>query len=99
MKKYPLWKTLSVFLIVTLGIVFAIPSLLYKEDTGNWFYENKINLGLDLQGGSYILLEVQSEVLLVEELENINDSIRLLSREYQKVEDILLQLIKHLGDE
>jgi len=66
-----------------MGVIFTIPSLLYKEDTGNWFLENKINLGLDLQGGSYLLLEVQTEVLFREELDNISDSIRLLSREMQ----------------
>ena len=89
MKNYPLWKTFIVFLIIVFGIVFAIPSIIYKEDTGNWFLENKINLGLDLQGGSYLLLEVESEVLFKEELENFSDTIRLLSRENKvKINDI-----------
>ena len=89
MKNYPLWKTFIVFLIITLGVVFAIPSIIYKEDTGNWFLENKINLGLDLQGGSYLLLEVESEILFKEELENFSDTIRLLSRENKvKINDI-----------
>ena len=89
MKNYPLWKTFIVFLIIIFGIVFAIPSIIYKEDTGNWFLENKINLGLDLQGGSYLLLEVESEVLFKEELENFSDTIRLLSRENKvKISDI-----------
>jgi protein-export membrane protein SecD len=56
---------------------------LYKEDSTNWFLNNKINLGLDLQGGSYLLLEVQSDVLLKEELDNISDSVRLIARELQ----------------
>ena len=89
MKNYPLWKTFIVFLIIVFGLVFAIPSIIYKEDTGNWFLENKINLGLDLQGGSYLLLEVESEVLFKEELENFSDTIRLLSRENKvKINDI-----------
>ena len=89
MKNYPLWKTFIVFLIIVFGIVFAIPSIIYKEDTGNWFLENKINLGLDLQGGSYLLLEVESEILFKEELENFSDTIRLLSRENKvKINDI-----------
>ena len=58
MKNYPLWKSLIVFLVIFSGIIFSIPSILYQEDTENWFLENKINLGLDLQGGSYLLLEV-----------------------------------------
>ena len=89
MKNYPLWKTFIVFLIIVFGFVFAIPSIIYKEDTGNWFLENKINLGLDLQGGSYLLLEVESEVLFKEELENFSDTIRLLSRDNKlKINDI-----------
>ena len=53
------------------------------------FLENKINLGLDLQGGSYLLLEVESEVLFKEELENFSDTIRLLSRDNKvKINDI-----------
>ncbi|SVC43679.1 uncharacterized protein METZ01_LOCUS296533, partial [marine metagenome] len=83
MKNYPLWKTTLVILVISLGIIFALPSILYKENSNNWFYDNKINLGLDLQGGSYLLLEVQTEVLLQEELNNITDSIRLIARELQ----------------
>ncbi len=89
MKNYPLWKTLIVFLVVILGIVFAIPSFLYKENTNNWYFDNKVNLGLDLQGGSYLLLEVQSEVLFKEELENFSDTIRIISRENKvKINDL-----------
>ena len=89
MKNYPLWKTFIVFLIIIFAFVFAIPSIIYKEDTCNWFLENKINLGLDLQGGSYLLLEVESEILFKEELENFSDTIRLLSRENKvKINDI-----------
>ena len=83
MKNYPLWKASLVILVISLGIIFSIPSLLYKENSDNWFFDNKINLGLDLQGGSYLLLEVQTEVLLQEELNNISDSIRLIAREFQ----------------
>jgi protein-export membrane protein SecD len=81
MKNYPLWKSILVVSVLMAGIIFSIPSILYKEDSGNWFLENKINLGLDLQGGSYLLLEVKSEVLFKEELDNVSDSLRLIARE------------------
>ena len=83
MKNYPIWKTFIIFLVVLLAIIFSIPSFLYKEDSSNWYLNNKVNLGLDLQGGSYLLLEVQSDVILQEELENFSDTIRLLARENQ----------------
>ena len=81
MKNYPIWKTFIVLTLVCLGIIFAIPSLLYKEDTGSWYLDNRLNLGLDLQGGSYLLLEVQTEVLIKEEFENFSDTIRIIARE------------------
>ncbi len=81
MKNYPIWKSFTVISLVLLGIIFSIPSLIYDENSDNWFLKNKINLGLDLQGGSYLLLEVQLDVLYKEELENFSDSIRLIARD------------------
>ena len=81
MKNYPLWKIFLVFILVSLGVVFAIPSILYQEDTGNWYLDNRLNLGLDLQGGSYLLLEVQTDVLIDEEFENFSDTVRIIARE------------------
>ena len=83
MKNYPLWKATLIILVISLAIIFTLPSLLYKENSNNWFFDNKINLGLDLQGGSYLLLEVQTEVLIQEELNNISDSIQLIARGLQ----------------
>ena len=83
MKNYPLWKATLVILVISLAIIFSLPSLIYKENSNNWFFDNKINLGLDLQGGSYLLLEVQTEVLMQEELNNISDSIQLIARGLQ----------------
>ena len=81
MKNYPLWKIFVVLILLSLGIIFAIPSLLYKEDTSSWYLDNRLNLGLDLQGGSYLLLEVQTDVLIKEEFENFSDTVRIISRE------------------
>ena len=83
MKNYPIWKSFTVIILVFLGIIFSVPSIIYDDNTENWFLKNKINLGLDLQGGSYLLLEVQLETLYAEELENFSDSIRVLARDNQ----------------
>ncbi len=92
MKNYPIWKSFTVLSIVLLGIIFAIPSIIYDENSENWFLKNKINLGLDLQGGSYLLLEVQLDVLYKEELDNFADSIRLISRDKAaKIEQIVIK--------
>ena len=92
MKNYPIWKSFTVLSLVLLGIIFAIPSIIYDENSENWFLKNKINLGLDLQGGSYLLLEVQLDVLYKEELDNFVDSVRLISRDQAvKIEKIDIQ--------
>ena len=92
MKNYPIWKSFTVISLVLLGIIFAIPSIIYDENSENWFLKNKINLGLDLQGGSYLLLEVQLDVLYKEELDNFVDSVRLISRDQAvKIEKIDIQ--------
>ncbi len=89
MQNYPIWKSFTVVSLVLLGIIFAIPSIIYDENSENWFLKNKINLGLDLQGGSYLLLEVQLDVLYNEELDNFADSVRLISRDQAaKIEKI-----------
>ncbi len=91
MKNYPVWKSFTVISLVLLGIVFSIPSIIYDDNSENWFLKNKINLGLDLQGGSYLLLEVQLDVLYREELENFSDSIRLVARENStKISQIIM---------
>ena len=66
------------------------------ENSENWFLKNKINLGLDLQGGSYLLLEVQLDVLYKEELDNFVDSVRLISRDQAvKIEKIdIVRILK-----
>ena len=95
MKNYPLWKILTIFFLLSLGVIFAVPSILYKEDTGNWYLDNRLNLGLDLQGGSYLLLEVQTDVLIKEEFENFSDTVRIISRENR----IKINNIELLNDE
>jgi len=95
MKNYPLWKIFIVFSLLFLGVIFAVPSILYKEDTGNWYLDNRLNLGLDLQGGSYLLLEVQTDVLIKEEFENFSETIRIISRENR----IKINNIELLDDE
>ena len=57
-------KVLSIYLILILTIFFA--SLNFKN---NNIIDKKINLGLDLQGGSYILLEIDTNPLVNQKLQ------------------------------
>ena len=60
MLDFPRWKVWSVWLLIALGVAFALPSLFPKEQVANWpsfVPKAQISLGLDLAGGSQLLLE------------------------------------------
>ena len=50
-------KILSIYLIFILISIFSFSNF---HNIDNFFFNKKVNLGLDLQGGSYLLLEVDS---------------------------------------
>ena len=51
-------------LIIYFILFFVVTfSFLNFQNTENQFIDKKINLGLDLQGGSYLLLEINSTTL------------------------------------
>ena len=41
----------------------------FAHDSNNYFLSKKVNLGLDLQGGSYLLLEIDSEPIVKQKLQ------------------------------
>jgi len=57
-------KVIFIYLILTTAIFFA--SLNFKK---NNLIDTKINLGLDLQGGSYILLEIDTKPLINQKIQ------------------------------
>ena len=60
--------------IFTLLFVLIASSNLFKFDDS--FFNKKINLGLDLQGGSYLLLEIDNEPVIEQKLQNLTTTIR-----------------------
>ena len=72
------WKKLVVILITVLGIVYAAPNLMSGDDEagGGVLPGQKINLGLDLQGGSHLLLRVDMDVVARERLDGVAETIR-----------------------
>lgn len=75
------WKKALVALVCLAGLVYAAPNLIGGRDTGGFLPGKSINLGLDLQGGSHLLLQVDSEAVQTERLESIAESLRLEFRE------------------
>ncbi len=65
---------ISLVFIVTLFFIFV--SLSNFQFFKNNFISNKINLGLDLQGGSYLLLEIDNSPVELQKLQNTTTIIR-----------------------
>ena len=77
------WKIILVLCVVGLGVCYTIPNFFAQKSTESvpgWFPHKQINLGLDLQGGSHLLLEVDVGVVLDEQLETLVDEVRIKLR-------------------
>ena len=71
------WKTFLLLVICCGGIFFSLPNFLSKETQQklpSWF--QPANLGLDLQGGAHLLLEVDIQTIIQERLETLKESVR-----------------------
>jgi len=71
------WRILLVVIVTILGIIFAAPNLIPERTLNSlpsWVPHRTINLGLDLQGGSQLLLEVDVPTLQRAQLDNTADS-------------------------
>ncbi|WP_440923713.1 protein translocase subunit SecD [Candidatus Pelagibacter sp.] len=66
-------RIIFITLISSLFIIFALSNLLNFD---NKIFNKKINLGLDLQGGSYLLLEIDNDPVIVQKLQNLTVTIR-----------------------
>ncbi|MCB1834345.1 MAG: protein translocase subunit SecD, partial [Geminicoccaceae bacterium] len=83
MLNYPRWKVILVSSVLLLGVAFSIPNMLNRETAEglpDWLPKSQINLGLDLQGGSHLLLQVEVEEVVRERLETLRNDIRLALR-------------------
>lgn len=79
MLQFPTWKIVLVVLVCLLGVVYATPNAFDRDAFGEvptGLPGRQINLGLDLQGGSYLLLQVDTAVVVQERLEAIVEAAR-----------------------
>ena len=61
-------KVFSIISVIFIGIYFFLPNLSFFNNS-KFFSEKRVNLGLDLQGGSYLLLEIDSNPLIEQRLQ------------------------------
>lgn len=73
------WKKVLILLVTLAGIVTALPNLLGSARMAalpGWMQLPQVNLGLDLRGGSHLLLEVDTQAVLRERVEGLVDGAR-----------------------
>jgi preprotein translocase subunit SecD len=76
-------KVFSIILTCLIGCILALPNMLsmnHLQNLPSWFPNKTVNLGLDLRGGSHLLLEVNFQAYLEEKLSFSKDNIRKILR-------------------
>jgi preprotein translocase subunit SecD len=77
------WKATAILLVTVAVCVFAVLNFVPASVLQSWpkWAQRHIVLGLDLQGGSHILLEVDSNAVRKEKIETLRDDVRRVVRE------------------
>ena len=77
------WKALAVILTALIVCLFAVPNFFPESTVKTWpkWAQRHIVLGLDLQGGSHILLEVDSNSVKKDKLDQVRDDVRRTLRD------------------
>ena len=76
---FPRWKSWTVTMAVVAGIILALPSLLPPGITAalpSFLRSTHVNLGLDLAGGSHLLLEAETSDVAKQRIEVMEETMR-----------------------
>ena len=64
------FSKINILFIYLIFFLISIFSVLNFQSDDNLIINKKVNLGLDLQGGSYLLLEINSDKLVEEKIQS-----------------------------
>ncbi|MDD3370653.1 MAG: protein translocase subunit SecD [Alphaproteobacteria bacterium] len=77
------WKVILISVVCAIGILYSAPNFFGKErvewlqaHTPSFFPNQTVNLGLDLRGGSHLLLEVATDSVIDEHMQAVVDQVR-----------------------
>ncbi|HEY4941199.1 MAG TPA: protein translocase subunit SecD [Rhizomicrobium sp.] len=73
------WVRILVAVILLAGLAIALPNALpdwVRAKIPAWLPSQTVSLGLDLQGGSYLLLEVELDTVTKDKLESLTGDVR-----------------------
>ena len=77
------WKALAIILTALVVCLCAVPNFFPESTVKTWpkWAQRHLVLGLDLQGGSHILLEVDAKSVKKDKLEQVRDDVRRALRD------------------
>ena len=77
------WKALAIILTALVVCLCAVPNFFPEATVKTWpkWAQRHLVLGLDLQGGSHILLEVDANSVKKDKLDQIRDDVRSTLRD------------------
>ncbi|PWB84457.1 MAG: protein translocase subunit SecD [Methylocystaceae bacterium] len=88
MLRFATWKIIAILALTLAAVLTVVPSLLspgglqtLSNSLPSWAHPRTIVLGLDLQGGSYVMLEVDKPSVLHTQVMNLRDDVRRILRE------------------
>jgi len=76
---FPKWLVSLILGVCALGVLLALPNAFSPETLNRlpgWVPKQQVSLGLDLRGGSHLLLEVDMNTVLRERLDSVVDGLR-----------------------
>ncbi len=74
---YTRWQIAMILSICALGVLMMLPNAFSPAQTASWpLLQRQIHLGLDLKGGTYLLMEVDLKTVERERLESSLDAVR-----------------------
>ena len=88
------FSKIRIFFISFITIIFILIASSNFFKTDYFLLNKKINLGLDLLGGSYLLLEIDNKPVIEQKLQNLTTTIR----NYFKDKNIKINNLKLLNE-
>ena len=77
------WKVILIIALCVLGVIYAVPNVLpakqqawLEQNMPAWMPSKTINLGLDLRGGSHLLLQADTRQVIADRIDSMADTAR-----------------------
>lgn len=78
------WKIIAIVALCVAGILLTLPNFFTREQLASlpsWVPKRQMALGLDLQGGAHVVLEVDAPGIVKDRVEVLRDDVRRVLRE------------------